>query len=137
MKENKNIITKIMKSTITNPQLKSTPHQNNVSPQNENSERDFIKEFEYNDLNDRDDISEKRNESFYSTKSNDSFDISSNFYSKVDYRRFKPVFQSGVWEIDHSRRKLPCICESPNAPIPRYINIPKIKIFKGFPKVHK
>ena len=138
MKEKQNFKIKMMKRTITNPQLKSTPYENNVNPQKkENEEKEFSKEFECIDLNDKDNISERRNDSFHSEISNDSVDISSNFSSKVIYRRNNPNYHSDVWVMNHSSRKLPCICESPYAPIPPCINIPKIRIFKGFPKIHK
>ena len=102
-----------------------------VTPQNEKekSNKNIIiqKNDNENDYN--------RNNSYYSEKPNnsdDSSDDSSNLGNKS-----LVLFKSDKWKMKHSKRKLRCITEDINAPIPPVISIPKIKIFRGFKRCYQ
>lgn len=96
-------------------------------------DRDNYNSFHINkDLND--DLASNKNsdiefrfQSFFSErpiKSDDSSDDSSN-YGNI-------LFKNNKWKAYHSKRKLPCISQEVDEPIPPIRKIPKFKIFRGF-----
>ena len=95
--------------------------------------RDNYNSFHINkDLND--DLTNNKNsdieysfQSFFSEspmKSDDSSDDRSN-YGNI-------LFKNNKWKAYHSKRKLPCISQEVDEPIPPIRKIPKFKIFRGF-----
>ena len=102
-----------------------------VTPQNEKEKSNKNVIIEKND-NEND---YNRNNSYYSEKPNnsdDSSDDSSNLGNKS-----LVLFKSDKWKMKHSKRKLRCITEDINAPLPPVISIPKIKIFRGFKRCYQ
>ena len=109
-----------------------TPQNNIIMEENDFDKEENIDK--QNDLKGKyisdDDSDDSNNNSYYSLK-----DIRNQTATNIIsiYSSTRPRLKSKN-KIEHYKKKLSCIIEDINAPIPNNRKIPKIKIFKGFSK---